>query len=62
MGDTEENSIIEALKFSYSHDMGDAQLPTNEELITHYLNRKVLEKKFIGRAIAKVDQNKCDPK
>ena len=44
MGDREENSIIEALNFSYSHDMGDGQLPlgltfhpTDEELITHYL-------------------------
>jgi hypothetical protein len=44
MGDREENSIIEALNFRYSHDMGDAQMPlgltfhpTDEELITHYL-------------------------
>ena len=27
MGDREENSLIEALNFSYSHDMDDAQLP-----------------------------------
>ena len=44
MGDREENSIIEALNFRYSHDMGDAQMPlgltfhpTDEELITNYL-------------------------
>ena len=48
MGDREENSIIESLNFSYSNDMGDAQLPprftfhpTDEDLITHYLIRKV---------------------
>lgn len=69
MGDREGNSIIEALKFSYrDHDMGDAQLPlgfafhpTNEELITHYLIRKVLDSNFTRRAIAEVDLNKCDP-
>ena len=69
MGDREDNSIVEALNFSYNHDMGDAQLPpgftfhsTDEELITHYLIRKVLDNIFIGRAIAKVDLNKCEPK
>ena len=53
MGDREENSIIEALNFSYSHDMGDAQLPlgltfhpTDEEHITHYVIRKVLDRNF----------------
>ena len=68
MGDREENSIMEALNFSYSHDMGDAQLPLgftfhpiDEELITHYLMRKVLDNSFIGRAIVKVGLNKCDP-
>ena len=68
MGDREENSIIEALNFSYNHDMDDAQLPlgltfhpTDEELITHYLIRKVLDSNFTGRAIAEVDLNKCEP-
>ena len=68
MGNREENSIIEALNFSYSHDMGDAQLPPrftlnsiDEELITHYLIRKVLDSDFIGRAIVEVDLNKCEP-
>ena len=68
MGDREENSIIEALNFSYSHDMDDAQLPprfmfhpTDEELITHYLIRKVLDRNFTRRAIAEVDLNKCEP-
>ena len=68
MGDREENSIIEALNFSYSHDMGDVQLPLgitfhpiDEELITYYLIRKVLDSNFIRRAIAKVDLNKCEP-
>ena len=68
MGDRQENSIIEPLNFSYSHNMGDAQLPlglmfhpTNEELITHYLIRNVLDSNFTGRAIAEVDLNKCEP-
>ena len=68
MGDREENSIIEALEFSYNHDMGDAQLPPgftfhpiDEELITNYLIRKVLKNNFLGRAIAEVDLNKCEP-
>ena len=48
--------------------MGDAQLPpgftfhpTNEELITHYLIRKVLDNDFTARAIVEVDLNKCEP-
>ena len=68
MGNREENSIIEALNFSYKHDMGDAQLPPrfvshpiDEEIITHYVIRKVLDNNFIGRAIAEVDLNKCEP-
>ena len=68
MGDREENSIIEVLNFSYSHDMGDAQLPcrfafhlTDEELITHYLIRKVLDSNCIGGSIAEVDLHKCEP-
>ena len=62
MGDREENSILQDLNFSYNHDMDDAQLPpgfmfhpTDEEIITHYLIRKVLDKNFIGRAIVEVD-------
>lgn len=56
------------MSFSYSQDKGDAQLPpgfrfhpTDEELITHYLMRKVLDSTFTGRAIAEVDLNKCEP-
>ena len=52
---------MEALNFGYSHDKGDAQLrlgfkfhPTNEDLITHYLMRKVLHSSFIRRAIVEV--------
>ncbi|XP_028793371.1 protein CUP-SHAPED COTYLEDON 2-like [Neltuma alba] len=49
-------------------DNGDAHLPpgfrfhpTDEELITFYLLKKVLDNTFTGRAIAEVDLNKCEP-
>ncbi|KAG6480185.1 protein CUP-SHAPED COTYLEDON 2-like [Zingiber officinale] len=35
--------------------------PTDEELITHYLLKKVLDVNFAGRAIAEIDLNKCEP-
>ncbi|XP_010537032.1 PREDICTED: protein CUP-SHAPED COTYLEDON 2 [Tarenaya hassleriana] len=35
--------------------------PTDEELIIHYLLRKVLDSCFSSRAIAEVDLNKCEP-
>ncbi|KAK7272557.1 hypothetical protein RJT34_29224 [Clitoria ternatea] len=35
--------------------------PTDEELITYYLLKKVLDSTFTGRAIAEVDLNKCEP-
>lgn len=35
--------------------------PTDEELITYYLLKKVLDGNFTGRAIAEVDLNKCEP-
>ncbi|GMJ11431.1 CUP-SHAPED COTYLEDON 2, Arabidopsis NAC domain containing protein 98 [Hibiscus trionum] len=35
--------------------------PTDEELITCYLLKKVLDSSFTGRAIAEVDLNKCEP-
>ncbi|KAJ4980303.1 hypothetical protein NE237_031140 [Protea cynaroides] len=35
--------------------------PTDEELITHYLVKKVLDSSFTGKAIAEVDLNKCEP-
>lgn len=47
---------------------GEAQLPpgfrfhpTDEELITYYLMKKVIDSGFTGRAIAEVDLNKCEP-
>ncbi|KAL1817895.1 hypothetical protein ACET3Z_020469 [Daucus carota] len=47
---------------------GEAQLPpgfrfhpTDEELITYYLLKKVLDHNFSSRAIAQVDLNKCEP-
>ncbi|XP_057472872.1 protein CUP-SHAPED COTYLEDON 2-like [Actinidia eriantha] len=35
--------------------------PTDEELITYYLLKKVLDGNFSCRAIAEVDLNKCEP-
>ncbi|XP_026655860.1 protein CUP-SHAPED COTYLEDON 2-like [Phoenix dactylifera] len=35
--------------------------PTDEELITYYLLKKVLDSSFTGRAIAEIDLNKCEP-
>ncbi|KAL3652581.1 hypothetical protein CASFOL_002262 [Castilleja foliolosa] len=35
--------------------------PTDEELITYYLLKKVLDGNFTSRAIADVDLNKCEP-
>ncbi|KAK7313089.1 hypothetical protein VNO77_37483 [Canavalia gladiata] len=35
--------------------------PTDEELITYYLVKKVLDNTFTGRAIVEVDLNKCEP-
>ncbi|KAH7512587.1 hypothetical protein FEM48_Zijuj12G0106400 [Ziziphus jujuba var. spinosa] len=54
---------------NFNHfDNGDAHLPpgfrfhpTDEELITYYLLKKVLDSSFTGRAIAEVDLNKCEP-
>ena len=54
---------------AYHHfDNSDAHLPpgfrfhpTDEELITYYLIKKVLDSNFTGRAIAEVDLNKCEP-
>ncbi|CAL0303757.1 unnamed protein product [Lupinus luteus] len=35
--------------------------PTDEELITYYLLKKVLDNTFTSRAITEVDLNKCEP-
>lgn len=35
--------------------------PTDEELITFYLTRKVSDFNFVTRAITDVDLNKCEP-
>ncbi|XP_077250064.1 NAC domain-containing protein 100-like [Tasmannia lanceolata] len=35
--------------------------PTDEELITHYLSKKVIDISFNARAIGEVDLNKCEP-
>ncbi|KAL7218286.1 hypothetical protein ACSBR2_011542 [Camellia fascicularis] len=54
---------------TYHHfDNSDSNLPpgfrfhpTDEELITYYLLKKVLDCNFTGRAITEVDLNKCEP-
>ncbi|XP_020255542.1 protein CUP-SHAPED COTYLEDON 2-like isoform X2 [Asparagus officinalis] len=35
--------------------------PTDEELITHYLSKKVLDEAFSAIAIGEVDLNRCEP-
>lgn len=35
--------------------------PSDEELITYYLLKKVMDSNFTCRAIAEVDLNKCEP-
>jgi hypothetical protein len=35
--------------------------PTDEELITYYLRRKIADGGFTARAITEVDLNKCEP-
>lgn len=35
--------------------------PTDEELITHYLSKRVLDSEFSARAIGEVDLNKVEP-
>ena len=35
--------------------------PTDEELISHYLYKKVIETSFSARAIGEVDLNKSEP-
>ncbi|RRT36396.1 hypothetical protein B296_00052434 [Ensete ventricosum] len=35
--------------------------PTDEEIITHYLSRKVVDRGFSARAMGEVDLNKCEP-
>ncbi|XP_076882506.1 protein CUP-SHAPED COTYLEDON 2-like [Bidens hawaiensis] len=56
------------MEFFSTHHFGHSQLPpgfkfhpTDEELISCYLLRKVLDGSFTGHAIADVDLNKCEP-
>lgn len=35
--------------------------PTDEELVSYYLTKKVLDSRFTVHAIAEVDLNKCEP-
>lgn len=35
--------------------------PTDEELITYYLTRKVSDTSFTSKAVVDVDINKCEP-
>ncbi|XP_073027953.1 protein CUP-SHAPED COTYLEDON 2-like isoform X1 [Primulina eburnea] len=54
--------------YSYFHESHESHLPPgfrfhplDEELITYYLLKKVLNCNFTSRAIAEVDLNKCEP-
>ncbi|XP_068657259.1 protein CUP-SHAPED COTYLEDON 2-like [Aristolochia californica] len=56
------------MEIFHQFDSAETQLPpgfrfhpTDEELITYYLMKKVIDSSFIGRAIAEVDLNKCEP-
>ncbi|KAA8523938.1 hypothetical protein F0562_010361 [Nyssa sinensis] len=56
------------MEFFHRFDHSEAHLPpgfrfhpTDEELITCYLLKKVLDSSFTARAIAEVDLNKCEP-
>ncbi|XP_068667215.1 protein CUP-SHAPED COTYLEDON 2-like [Aristolochia californica] len=56
------------MEIFHQFDSADTQLPpgfrfhpTDEELITYYLMKKVIDSNFIGRAITEVDLNKCEP-
>ncbi|XP_057767083.1 NAC domain-containing protein 87-like [Salvia miltiorrhiza] len=35
--------------------------PTDEEIIMHYLLHKVLDRRFVAKAIGEADLNKCEP-
>jgi len=35
--------------------------PTDEELVTYYLKKKILDSTFSGPAIGEADLNKCEP-
>lgn len=35
--------------------------PTDEEIIMHYLLKKVMDRRFVARAIGEADLNKCEP-
>lgn len=35
--------------------------PTDEEIIIHYLLKKVMDRRFAALAIGEVDLNKCEP-
>jgi hypothetical protein len=35
--------------------------PTDEELVTYYLTKKILDSTFSALAIAEADLNKCEP-
>lgn len=35
--------------------------PTDEEIIMHYLLNKVIDRRFVSKAIGEADLNKCEP-
>lgn len=50
-GDAKEETLPPGFRFH----------PTDEELITHYLQNKISDADFSCRAIGDVDLNKCEP-
>lgn len=35
--------------------------PTDEEIIMHYLLHKIIDRRFVAKAIGEADLNKCEP-
>ncbi|RDX61899.1 NAC domain-containing protein 100, partial [Mucuna pruriens] len=66
-----EKCVVQAMEGNHMMDIMEEQKfelppgfrfhPTDEELITHYLTQKVLDRCFCARAIGEADLNKCEP-
>jgi hypothetical protein len=58
-----ENVVLSCNKEDEKMDLppGFRFHPTDEELISHYLYKKVLDSNFSARAIGDVDLNKSEP-
>ncbi|ERN12495.1 NAC domain-containing protein 92 isoform X1 [Amborella trichopoda] len=51
MGDSKEEPLPPGFRFH----------PTDDELLSYYLTQKISDSSYVGRAIADVDLNKCEP-